>query len=196
MRASENPGINPWTYVLSKNVYRRHLNADQKRDVIARFLKADPQASNREVEKKLHVSHHTVADVRNEIVQSGQIAQNEQPIEYAKNVLRENRTLTVRELAEKASVSQGTAQKAKKLVAIESQPETKSEPEPEPVDPEQETKKKAERFRAAFQKALTALTPHCCLGEIEIDVIKDIVTQEVEAWLNNLRAGLPFLGRE
>ena len=77
LRASENPGINPWTYVLSKNVYRRHLNAEQKREAIARYLKADPQASNREVGNKLGASHHTVADVRDEIVQSGQIAQND-----------------------------------------------------------------------------------------------------------------------
>ena len=158
LRARENPGINPWTYVLSKNVYRRRVNAEQKRDAIKRFLTADPQASNRDVGKKLGVSHQTVNEVRNEAVQSGQISQNEPPIEHAKTVLREDLNLTTRELAEKAGVSQGTAQKAKKLVAAESEPETKSEPKEKPVDPEQETKKKAEQFRATVRKTFAQWT--------------------------------------
>jgi hypothetical protein len=125
--------------------------------------------------------------VRNEAVQSGQISQNEPPIEHAKTVLREDLNLTTRELAEKAGVSQGTAQKAKKLVAAESEPETKSEPKEKPVDPEQETKKKAEQFRATVRKTFAQWTKEWWtkqwLEEIGIDAMKEIIRDETKAWL-------------
>jgi hypothetical protein len=37
------PGFDPYAYVLSKNAHRRHLTAEQKRDVIAKLLKAKPE---------------------------------------------------------------------------------------------------------------------------------------------------------
>jgi ParB-like chromosome segregation protein Spo0J len=36
-------------YVLSQNLHRRHLTAEQKRDVIAELLKADPTKSDRAI---------------------------------------------------------------------------------------------------------------------------------------------------
>ena len=158
------------------------MNAEQKRDVIARFLKADPTASNREVGDKLGMSHHTVADVRNECVQNGQIAQNEQPIERAKTVLRQDPTLTIRALAKKADIGVGTAQKAQKLAAIESNPETKSKPELKNVDPEQETKKKAERFRVVVRKTFAQWTKQWA-EDIGLDAMKKIIWVEGQAWL-------------
>ena len=37
----------PYAYVLSANVHRRHLTAEQKRELIAKVLKAQPEKSNR-----------------------------------------------------------------------------------------------------------------------------------------------------
>jgi hypothetical protein len=49
LRASQEPGIDPERYVLSMNVYRRHLTSEQKREVIAAFIESEPQESNRKI---------------------------------------------------------------------------------------------------------------------------------------------------
>jgi hypothetical protein len=51
-------------YVISKNIHRRHLNAEQKRDLIAKLLKAQPDKSNNAVAKQAKVDDKTVAKVR------------------------------------------------------------------------------------------------------------------------------------
>lgn len=62
-------------WVISANIRRRHLTGAQKRDLLALLLKADPKKSNRQVAKTTGVSHHTVADVRDDLESTGQIAQ-------------------------------------------------------------------------------------------------------------------------
>ena len=37
--------IDPYAYVISANIHRRHLTAEQKRDLIAKVLKATPEKS-------------------------------------------------------------------------------------------------------------------------------------------------------
>src|SRR6516164_273297 len=62
-------------YVISANIHRRHLSPDQRRDIIAALLKADPTQSNRQVAEQAKVSHVTVGAVRNELETTGQIDQ-------------------------------------------------------------------------------------------------------------------------
>jgi ParB-like chromosome segregation protein Spo0J len=66
-------GGDPTTYVLSANVHRRHLNAEQKRAALAAYLKADPTVSDRTVAKDLGVDHKTAAKVRDELEGRGEI---------------------------------------------------------------------------------------------------------------------------
>lgn len=61
-------------WVISANIRRRHLNAAQKRDLLAKLLKLDPKKSNRQVAKATGASHHTVAAVRAKGEATGQIA--------------------------------------------------------------------------------------------------------------------------
>jgi hypothetical protein len=41
----------PYAFVISANIRRRHLTAEQKRDLIAKVLKAQPRKSNRQIAK-------------------------------------------------------------------------------------------------------------------------------------------------
>jgi hypothetical protein len=59
-------GYSPIDFVLSCNLHRRHLTTEQKRQVIAAILKADPTRSNRQVAGKVGADHKTVASVREE----------------------------------------------------------------------------------------------------------------------------------
>ena len=51
-------------YVISANIHRRHLDADQRREIIAALLKADPAQSNRSVGATANADHKTVGAVR------------------------------------------------------------------------------------------------------------------------------------
>jgi hypothetical protein len=57
----------PTDYVLSRNLHRRHLTAEQRREVIAAVLKANPTKSNRQVAGQVKVDDKTVGKVRREL---------------------------------------------------------------------------------------------------------------------------------
>jgi hypothetical protein len=67
----------PYNFVLSANLHRRHLTSEQKRELIAAVLKARPGESNRKIAKQTKASHVTVGAVRNELESTGQIDQLE-----------------------------------------------------------------------------------------------------------------------
>jgi hypothetical protein len=69
--------VDPLAFVISKNIVRRHLTAEQKREVIAVLLKENPNASSRAIAGLAKVSHHTVEDVRQAQEATGQSAQLE-----------------------------------------------------------------------------------------------------------------------
>jgi len=65
----------PYAYVLSANVHRRHLTPAQKRDLIAEVLKAQPEKSNRTIAKQTKVDDKTVAAVRGKLEATAEIPQ-------------------------------------------------------------------------------------------------------------------------
>jgi hypothetical protein len=67
------PDIDPYTFVLSANMHRLHLTADQKRDVIAKLLRAKPEISDRAIAKQTKVDHKTVGKARAELEGRGEI---------------------------------------------------------------------------------------------------------------------------
>lgn len=66
--------VDPYAYVVSANIRRRHLTAEQKREIIAELLRQKPERSDRATAQIVGVSHHTVASVRGEEEGRGQIA--------------------------------------------------------------------------------------------------------------------------
>ena len=65
-------GSDPLGFVISMNIHRRHLTAEQRREIIAELLKANPQLSDRAIAAQANVSHHTVAGVREATGQTAQ----------------------------------------------------------------------------------------------------------------------------
>jgi hypothetical protein len=63
----------PYALALSYNVHRRHLTAEQKRDLIAKLLKAKPEASNVSIAKQVRVDDKTVASVRRDLESNSEI---------------------------------------------------------------------------------------------------------------------------
>ena len=61
------------TLACSLNLDRRHLNREQKRDVIAKSLMADPQLSNRQHAERVGVDHKTVGSLRDALQSRGDI---------------------------------------------------------------------------------------------------------------------------
>jgi ParB-like chromosome segregation protein Spo0J len=60
-------------FVISANVRRRHLTAEQKRDIIANVLKTQPASSDRTIAKLTTVSDKTVGAVRRELERRAEI---------------------------------------------------------------------------------------------------------------------------
>ena len=63
----------PTEYVISANVHRRHLTANQKRDVIAKLLTEKPERSNRATAALAKVDDKTVGTVRREMEERAEI---------------------------------------------------------------------------------------------------------------------------
>jgi hypothetical protein len=73
-------GADPYAAALSLNIHRRHLTAEQKRDLIAKLLKAQPQTSDRAIAKSANVDHKTVGAVREKLKSTGEIPQLEKTV--------------------------------------------------------------------------------------------------------------------
>lgn len=60
-------------YVMSVNLHRRHLTAEQRRELIKAELKADPTQSDRAIAEKVKVDKNTVALQREKLESGGEI---------------------------------------------------------------------------------------------------------------------------
>jgi ParB-like nuclease domain len=69
------PGFDPYAYVLSVNIHRRHLTTEQKREIIARVIKAQPEKSNRQIARQAKADHKSVARVRDRLQSTGEVPQ-------------------------------------------------------------------------------------------------------------------------
>jgi hypothetical protein len=64
----------PLAYIISANIHRRHLTPGQKRDLIAKLLKADPEKSDRQIAETVKASPTFVGKVRAEKEATGDVS--------------------------------------------------------------------------------------------------------------------------
>jgi hypothetical protein len=71
--AHANPA-DPYSFVALANLHRRHLTAEQKRDLIAKLIKATPEKSDRQIAETVKASPTTVGTVRSEMEATGDVS--------------------------------------------------------------------------------------------------------------------------
>jgi hypothetical protein len=64
----------PLAYGISANIHRRHLTAEQKRELIARLIKATPEKSDRQIAGTVKASPTTVGTVRAAMEDKGDVS--------------------------------------------------------------------------------------------------------------------------
>jgi hypothetical protein len=64
-------GVDPYTFVFSKNMFRRHLSFEDKRKAIEARTKATPEVSDRQIATEANSNKNTVGRIRKNLVASG-----------------------------------------------------------------------------------------------------------------------------
>src|SRR5262249_61808449 len=67
-------GNDPSANRTSANTHRRHLTAEQKRELIAKLIKATPEKSDRQIAETVKASPTTVGTVRAEMEAKGDVS--------------------------------------------------------------------------------------------------------------------------
>jgi hypothetical protein len=168
--ANASDGISPYDLVLSANAHRRHLTAEQKRELIAKVLKAKPELSDRAIGKVAKVDHKTVASVRSK-------ANGEFP--------HKART--------EATGRKSRGRKPGPASVREPQPKP-TQPidttiDPAPADTTLETAAKCWRYATAEgrQHFIAVVGPEGlwkAMSRVQRDIVLDLNDAEVEAWEN------------
>jgi len=71
---AEAEDVDPYAFVISANIHRRHLTAEQKRDLIAKLIETTPEKSDRQIAETVKASPTTVGTVRAEMEAKGDVS--------------------------------------------------------------------------------------------------------------------------
>jgi hypothetical protein len=106
-----------YSFVISANIHRRHLTAEQRRDLIAKVLKANPDQSNRQVAEQVKADDKTVAKVRKELEATAEIPQLEKTVGKDGKARKQTAKRAYKKVAQDAG--HGSAEEARRQATIE-----------------------------------------------------------------------------
>jgi len=66
--------VDVYAFVVSRNIHRRHLTAEKKRELIAKLIKATPEKSDLQIAETVKASPTTVGTVRAKMESSGDVS--------------------------------------------------------------------------------------------------------------------------
>jgi len=66
--------VDPWDYVASANVHRRHLNAGDRQKALVGLIARTPEKSDRQIAKEIGVDHKTIAGARAKGEATGEVS--------------------------------------------------------------------------------------------------------------------------
>ncbi len=67
--------IDPYEFVISANIHRRHLTRAQKQELIEKLLREKPERSDRQTAELAKVDHKTIGKIRADLQATGEIPQ-------------------------------------------------------------------------------------------------------------------------
>ena len=138
-------GADPVAFVLSKNILRRHLTAEQRRELVEKLIKAAPSKSDRQIADECKSNRNTVGRIRVQLEQAGDVARS------ATRTDRKGRKQAAHKPPTKAAVM-AAADRAE--VRLEESQQQKTPPPP----PADVVEHYTAPIRAAIRKALEGMT--------------------------------------
>jgi hypothetical protein len=137
--------IDPVEYVASVNIHRRHLTAEQKREVIAKLLKENPERSNRATAALVKVDDKTVGSVRREMEARAEIPHVEKTVDTKGRLQPTNKQRSA-----PASAPYDPVQAQEIIEQAEAIADTDCDDDVEDEDDGLSPKERAEQTRGAF----------------------------------------------
>lgn len=165
------PDFDPYAYVLSKNIHRRHLTPEQKRPLTVELVRASAELSNSLLAEIADVDDHDIADIRAELEATSEIPR------FEKTIGRDGRARPARRAATKPK----------------SAPKALAQSTPEPVSPSPAPKAAAPE---AVTEAIKGM--RITLSDVEAHAAASNMTMlkaALEAHLKSTEQCLKALGR-
>jgi hypothetical protein len=66
--------VDPYAYVISANIHRRHLTAEKKRELVAELIKQQPNKSDRQIAEQAKSNRTTVGQIRKGLENTGDVS--------------------------------------------------------------------------------------------------------------------------
>jgi phenylpyruvate tautomerase PptA (4-oxalocrotonate tautomerase family) len=143
--------LDPYEFALSLNLHRRHLTAEQKRELIAKVLKATPEKSNRQIAEIVKTDKNNVAAVRKEKESTGEISPVEKTTGKDGKARKQRKKPTPEQVRERAK--RQAEKKTAELNAALDKVRTNGATEPKPIEPTAEAS--ADARKALYAVAMS-----------------------------------------